>query len=384
MKILHVLPVHFPASVHYGTVAAVHGLTRALAGRGHEVEIVATNRTGKVSGEPLLWRDGVKIRCFESTKPQCIYYAPDMTATLQDLIEASRVVHIHRMHQWPGWMAARIAHKRGTPYIVSPHGTFSKDIRDRYFINKIWSTLLDRRSLERASAIHATSNLEQAEIENFDFATPDVITIPNGVDPLVPVLSGNGVSQDIRDACAREPLVVYLGRLNPVRELERLVRAFSTTQSGYLVISGPDGEGAGSELSALASMLRISHRVLILPRIISPAEKGLLFAAARVFVTPTYAEASGYTAMEAMRCGVPVIATPQLVVAEIVRRSGGGLVISGEPDALGYALSRFLNHPLLARSMGAAAQRYVVEHHSWDKIAERMEALYSNIMTKSL
>jgi glycosyltransferase involved in cell wall biosynthesis len=129
----------------------------------------------------------------------------------------------------------------------------------------------------------------------------------------------------------------------------------------------------------LAEALRIADRVRILPRTVVGSEKEHLFAAARAFVLTSYSENFGNTVLEAMLRRVPVVVTPEVGAAEIVRESGGGLVVAGDPMTLGAAICRLTSDIGLARSMGEAGQRHAMAHYSWKSIAVQMEDLYETV-----
>ena len=143
---------------------------------------------------------------------------------------------------------------------------------------------------------------------------------------------------------------------------------------------GTDDEGLAPRLVKLAGSLRIAERVHILPRTIIGSERERLFAAARVFVLTSYSENFGNTVLEAMRRRVPVVVTPEVGAAEIVRQSAGGIVAQGDAEALGAAIGRLLDDPNLARSMGEAGQRYAMTHYTWAGISTRMEELYERLL----
>jgi glycosyltransferase involved in cell wall biosynthesis len=109
----------------------------------------------------------------------------------------------------------------------------------------------------------------------------------------------------------------------------------------------------------------------------------LLFAEARVFVLTSYSENFGNTVLEAMRRRVPVVVTPEVGAADIVRESGGGTVVAGDPEPLGAAIRRLTTDLDLARSMGEAGRRYATAHYSWHHIAAQMEALYESLSSNT-
>ncbi|MGE5140658.1 MAG: glycosyltransferase, partial [Rudaea sp.] len=74
-----------------------------------------------------------------------------------------------------------------------------------------------------------------------------------------------------------------------------------------------------------------------------------------------------------------VVVTPEVGAAEIVRTSGAGLVVAGDPEPLGSALRLFIADLNLARSMGEAGRRHALAHFSWDHVASQMEDLYNGL-----
>jgi glycosyltransferase involved in cell wall biosynthesis len=146
-----------------------------------------------------------------------------------------------------------------------------------------------------------------------------------------------------------------------------------------LAVVGTDDENFAPQLVKLAADLQISDRVHILPRTVIGSEKERLFAAARLFVLPSYSENFGNTVLEAMRRGVPVVVTPEVGAAEIVRTSGAGLVVAGDLEPLSSAIRLLTNDPVLARSMGEAGQRHAAAHFTWGHVAAQMEDLYNCI-----
>jgi glycosyltransferase involved in cell wall biosynthesis len=82
-----------------------------------------------------------------------------------------------------------------------------------------------------------------------------------------------------------------------------------------------------------------------------------------------------------MRRRVPVTVTPEVGAVDIVRESGGGIVVAGDPKPLGAAICRVTTDLGLARSTGEAGRRHATAHYSWQHIAAQMEALYESLMS---
>jgi len=383
MRILHVIPSYLPAVRYGGPIFAIHSLCKAMAARGHEVQVFTTNIDGPGNspvpiGFPVNM-DGVKIQYFFCPSLRRLYWAPALGRALKNEIGYFDALHLHSVFLWPTWAAARAARKAGVPYVLSPRGMLVRDLigRRSWLAKSAWMKMIEISNVQQAAAVHLTSRLEAAELQRFGWRLPRVAVIPNGVDEPVPC--DGEIPADVKTIAAEQPLVLFLGRISWKKGLDRLLRAFASTRAAKLAIVGTDDEGLCPRLAKLAAGLRISDRIRILPRTIIGSEKEHLFAAARVFVLTSYSENFGNTVLEAMRRRVPVVVTPEVGAADIVRESGGGLVVPGDPIPLGAAICRLTSDVDLARSMGEAGQRHAIAHYSWTSIAVRMEALYGSL-----
>jgi len=385
MRILHVIPTYLPAVRYGGPIFAVHGLCRALVSRGHTVRVFTTNANGaKTSAVPVgvaVTLDDVQVKYFSSDFLKRISWSPSLARAMRHEVGGFDLVHIHSVFLWPTWAAARLARQARVPYLISPRGMLVKQLIERRnrFAKTAWINLIEKSNLERAAAIHVTSELEGAELRRFKWQLPQVAMIPNGVEELE-IAVGAEPSGDIKEIASHQPLVLFLGRISWKKGLDRLLNAFALTNLGKLAIVGTDDEGLTRELQQLANKLQIGHRVRFLPRTVLGCDKEHLFAAARLFVLPSYSENFGNTVLEAMQRQVPVIVTPEVGAASVVQEACGGMVVQGDPEPLSEAINRLIQDQGLARSMGQAGQQYVLDHYAWSHIAAQMEALYENLI----
>ncbi|MBI1203294.1 MAG: glycosyltransferase [Rhodopseudomonas sp.] len=386
MKIVQVTPVYRPALRYGGPVVAVHDLCRALAARGHDVTVMTTDVDGTGHSDvPLdrpLHQDGVTIRYFPSPLLRRIFWSPALGRALDGAMRDADLVHLHMIFQWPVWAGARAARAAGLPYVVSPRGMLVADmVRRRNRLAKtLWLALIERSTVERAAALQVASELEAAELAGFGWRLPPIAVVANGVDDPDPAIAGRPLAPDIAAAIAARPVVLYLGRLSWKKGLDRLLRAFALTPSGTLVIAGTDDEGLSTRLAALAEQLNIAARVRIVPRTVDGADKEALFAAAQLFVLPSYSENFGNTVLEAMRRGVAVVTTPQVGAAAIVEAAQAGLIVDGESPSFAAAMQQLIDDPARAAIMGAAGRRHVVAHYGWPAMAARIEQLYLSLI----
>ena len=143
-------------------------------------------------------------------------------------------------------------------------------------------------------------------------------------------------------------------------------------------MAGDDGGHAGF-LASEAARLGVDDRVTIIARHVSGADKEALFAAARLFAMTSLSENFGIAAFEAMRRGLPVLATPDVGMSEIVRDTQAGLVVDPTPVAISAGLRTMFADPELCRRRGEAGQKHVIDYYGWPAVARRMADLYRSI-----
>jgi glycosyltransferase involved in cell wall biosynthesis len=205
-----------------------------------------------------------------------------------------------------------------------------------------------------------------------------VVIIAIGVDP-VDCVPAREPPPDLRALAGRRPLILFLGRLSWKKGLDHLLHAFARTEVGTLAIVGTDDENLAPQLSQLAIELNIAHRMCLVPRTVTGPDKEFVFSSADVFVLPSHSENFGNAVLEAMQRALPVIVTESVGASEVVRDSGGGIVVAGDVAQIGAAIQRMVRNPELYQLLGKRGQRFVNDHYGWADIAVRMETLYESL-----
>jgi len=383
LRLLHVVPTYLPAVRYGGPIRSVHALCRELAAAGHDVQVFTTSVDGPSDSDvPLMVPvdvEGVKVTYFPSRVLRRLYWSPPMGRALAASTAAFDAVHLHSVFLWPILAGARAARASGVPYVISPRGMLVPELirRKSRWIKEAWIRLVDRPNLEGAAAVHATSAIEARHIESFGWRLPPIAMIPHGVDD-PPAPSQAALSPDIVAAISGGPMVLSFGRLSWEKGLDRVIAALVAAPSVRAVMAGDDGGHAGF-LASEAARLGVADRVTIIARHVSGADKEALFAAARFFAMTSLSENFGIAAFEAMRRGVPVLATPDVGMSEIVRDTQAGLVVDPTPAAIAEGLRTMFGDPDLCRQMGEAGRKHVIDHYGWPAVARQMADLYRTI-----
>jgi glycosyltransferase involved in cell wall biosynthesis len=382
MKLLHVSASYLPATRYGGTIVSVHGLCQALARRGHDVHVYTTSVDGAGNspvphGVPVDV-EGVKVWYFESPQARRLYYAPAMASALRAHIGDFAVVHTHSIYLWPLWTAARRAYRAGVPYVVSPRGMLEKALIEQKSL--LWKAALigffERRTLERAAAIHVTSRREADQARRFGFDFPPMCEIPNGADC---ELTGAGeTSERVRAILSGGPYALYLGRINWKKGLDRLIRALALVPAMRVVLAGNDEEDYRQTLEPIAAANGVSDRVLFAGHV-GGADKAALLKHGDFLVLPSYSENFGNVVLEAMMAGRPVLVTAEVGIADVVRDSGAGVVVDGDPASLGGAMATLAADAAMRAALGARGRELATTRYTWDAVAERMERLYARV-----
>jgi glycosyltransferase involved in cell wall biosynthesis len=388
LRLLHVVPTYLPALRYGGPIRSVHALCRELAARGHEVHVYTTNVDGSGNSDVPLGRpvdlDGVQVTYFPSRLLRRLYWSPPMAQALATQTASFDLVHVHAIYLWPTLAGARAARRHRLPYVLSPRGMLVPELirRRSRWVKKAWIALIERHNLEAASAIHTTSTVEAEHLRSFGWSLPPVAIIPHGVDDPEPTAEV-ALSPDVAAVVAKGPAVLALGRISWEKGLDRLIAALPQASEARVVIAGGDADGQAAHLAGEARRLGVSDRVTILPRFIDGADKEALFASASVFAMTSLSENFGLAAFEAMRRGVPVLATPDVGMAEIVREIGAGVVVDPSPAGIARGLGTLLADPASSRAMGEVGQEHVVAHYSWQAVARLMEDLYRTVLASN-
>jgi glycosyltransferase involved in cell wall biosynthesis len=385
LRFLHVVPTYLPAVRYGGPIRSVHALCRALAADGHDVHVFTTSVDGSADSDVPLQRpvdlEGVKVTYFPSERLRRLYWSPPMRRALAAAVGSFDLVHLHAVFLWPIWAAARAARAGGVPYVVSPRGMLVPELirRKSRWIKSAWITLVERGNLEGAAAIHTTSSVEASHLAGFGWRLPPIVTIPHGVDDPPPPAT-TAPLPDIAAAIAKRPLVLAFGRISWEKGLDRLIAALPLVPAARLVIAGDDADNHAAVLAEQVRTLGVGDRVTIVARHVEGADKEALFAAARVFAMTSLSENFGLAAFEAMRRGLPVLATPDVGMSEIVREIGAGRVIDPAPATIAAALDAMLSDAAGSSAMGAAGRAHVVAHYGWPSVARRMVGLYTSVL----
>jgi sugar transferase (PEP-CTERM/EpsH1 system associated) len=280
------------------------------------------------------------------------------------------ILHSSLFHaNLPGRITGRCT---GVPIIISSERTMAMESEWRYRLNRWTISMVDR-------VVAVSKEVGEFCVSNIRLPAQKVVVIHNGVEiPTLPLDAREqarlelGLSQDALVCGA-------VSRLDPVKGIKDLLLAFSqvgTAFAAYLVIIGE-----GSERQHLE---QVAQEIGVMDRVIWAGYRAnvpSLLTAFDIFVQPSLHEGLPNTVLEAMAAGIPVVATrvggtPELVV----NGKTGMLVPKSDPDSLADVITLLLESPEARESMGRAGRQRVQQHFSVEKMVQKTEQLYEELL----
>ena len=384
MRIVHVTPYFAPAFRYGGPPQSVLGLCHGLASCGVDVEVITTAANGDTPLPPSPPAgdvyEGIPVHYAAPAFPRR-FFGGALAAPLRRALPHADVCHIHGVWNVPEWQAAASASTLGIPYMISPRGMLQPAALSRHpWRKRAMYRLVERRNLLRAARLHATGPQETAVLGRI-VDPRRVVEIPNGVTLAVP----GGARTDIRARLgipADDPIVLFLGRLHPIKRIDLLAAAVATLRVGYpaahLVLAGPD---EGGHLAALRAQLAPLGAFVHAPGAIDERTKHDLFAETSVLALCSDSESFGMSVVEAMGAGVPVVVARTCGWTEI-GRDGCGWLVDQSAGAIADALEQAIADPARAAAMGRRGALIARDRYSWRAVAERMIACYEDILAR--
>jgi len=216
--------------------------------------------------------------------------------------------------------------------------------------------------------------------------------VPRQRMALVPSGVNTGRFRPTGPVAPREPgraRILTVARLVERKGIEDLIRAMPRLARAELVVVGgpPDGDIEADRyacrLREVADQCRVADRVRLVGAV-SPDEMPSWYRSADVLAATPWYEPFGLTVLEAMACGVPVVATAVGGLADtVVDGVTGDLVAPRDPAGLARTLRHLLTDDTRRFGYGAAAADRAVHSYAWPRIAGRIAAVYGAITTRT-
>jgi glycosyltransferase involved in cell wall biosynthesis len=318
---------------------------RLYADRALPQELTAPNAEPRVMPFPRVWTHA-RLSAEMLMRPPEVLFVP---AHVVPLIHPRTVVTLHDL---------------GYLHFPQAHPTLA-----RLYLN-----LSTRWGAHVAAHVIADSQATKDDlVRHYAVPTAEITVAYPGRDESLHRVDDRTVVESVRNRCGiTGDYLLYIGTLQPRKNLAHLVQAFSNLQSRIsnlqLVLAGGKG-WLYDNIFAEVKRLGLEGRVLF-PGRVADEDKAALMSGATALVHPSLYEGFGFTVVEAMQCGTPVICSNTSSLPEVAG-DAALLVDPLDVDVLAQAMGRLLNDADLRRALAergyAQAQKF-----SWQDCASRV------------
>lgn len=373
----------FPTFGGSGMVATEIGL--AMAERGHRVHFISRDLPVRLhrSSAQVLFHEVT-----ESDYPVLQHSSTYPIALASKMVEVASyerldILHVHYAvpHATSAWMACQVLGERAPRIVTTLHGT------DSTLVGIAPSYLpITRHSILQSDAVTAPSAyLRRLTWEGFGIPQSFPIeVIPNFVDTQRYAPTGDrqalralfpGLGQD-------EVVLAHVSNFRPVKRIGDVVGVFAAVARQrpcrlLMVGDGPERSAAERRLRELG----LDGRAAFLGKQEHFVE---LLAASHVFLLPSEQESFGLAALEALSCGVPVVASDVGGVPELVRHGETGFLAPvGDVAAMAAHVLSLTATPARWQAFSTRAREHVLQHFQQGPAIDRYEALYRRLATST-
>ena len=280
------------------------------------------------------------------------------------------LVHIHGAWGFgllSGLTASRL---RDTPVVVTPHESFTAfDIDGSRSELRRWQKLLLKRLYLRWTSLFILTSQLEVDDSLSSTETQRVRVIYPVVD------SGRTIRISERRRSASELKVGFLGRIHPKKNLDVLIAAIAELPEHICLVvagDGPDADARREQVQTRGLERRVDWRGFV-----SPDRRPDLFDDLDLLVMPSSFESFGMSAAEAMLHGTPVVVSERTGIAEIIRRRGGGVIVSPEVQSVADAIRQLDSERDTLEGIGREGEEAVRSELSFSTIGVNLVDAYT-------
>lgn len=312
-------------------------------------------------------------------------YLPDFARHIEEFRQQEALHYdIIHSHYWLSGLAAlKLARLWNVPHVIMFHTLAClKQLANPKEPEPALRMAWEQKLLQQADHIIAATADERAQMIRCGAVPEKVKVIPCGVDLQLFAPRNKRLARQCLGLPLEQPIVLFAGRLDPFKGPDLLLQAASKMKlAAQVVIVGGNITGEDKDLQKLrilAQELHIDKRVHF-PGAQPQRELSWFYSAADVIAVPSYHETFGLTAVEALACRTPVVATQAGGLITVVQHGETGFLVPRTPEAFAEHIDTLLCNAPLRHSMSEKS-RDSIQRYSWQEVANRVHQLYAQLV----
>ena len=376
MKVLHVAPSIERS--YGGPTKSLAAYLSASVKAGIEAHVAAP-RSVPADVNYMEHAGASSVFAFDASGRGGMARSPALVKWLKEFAGKYDVIHVHGLFNFVSSLSSKAAIASETALVIRPFGTLSRYTftHRRGALKRVWFTVLEKPNVVGASGIHFTTVTERDEAawHGLPIAEKAHVVPP----PYVHTAPFKRASSLARDT------VLFVGRLNPIKNLEALIDAWPsvlrTNPLMRLVIAGAGESSYEKSLHQRAHTNGVNGSVSF-AGFLSSRERDEALSKAALFVLPSFHENFGMAALEAIAAGVPVVFSPHVQLGDFVTENNLGIVADATAVPLAAAISASLADQELRDRVALSGKRIVSECYSAETIGTQLRTMYLAVLDR--
>jgi D-inositol-3-phosphate glycosyltransferase len=321
------------------------------------------------------------------SRDEIFQYMPEFLASFRAFQTKEGVIYplVHSNYWMSAWIGLKLKASQGAQLIHTYHSLGAVKYQSVLTQPEIVSTRLsvEKSALEQSDCVVATSPQEMQHLRSLVSQKGNVEIIPCGTDTSNFKRISRSQARAKLEIPLREQVILYVGRFDPRKGIETLVRAVAKLRSEdsqaplrlVLVGGSEPGQSDGLGIDDCTFFAgRVGHDQL-----------PLFYTAADVCVIPSHYEPFGLVAIEAMACGTPVVASDVGGLKfTVIPEETGLLVPPQDENGFAAAIDRLLSDSVWTQKVRRKAAIRVQENFSWEGVAIQLSDLYRRSLAQSI
>lgn len=357
-----------------GLQTHVYHLARALSSFSVQTHIITLSSINDDFKEDNL---NIHLLKRSSRFPRLFTIMNDSKSVLNKIKEINPdIVHVQGTHYPFNYISRRIPEKY--PVIITVHGIIANEYKYNAglnFFGGFISYLLEKYAFRKAKNIIVCSEVMKEQVHKLTDA--QVYVVPNGVNC-------KGIGNINTNIKIKHPSIIYIGLLEKIKGVDVLIKATAIIKEKlpyiHVYIAG---EGSQEDsLKQLVADLRLNDIIDFLGYL-HDKDKYSYLKSADLCIVPSRYESFGIIILEAMACGIPIIASGVGNIPYLLKTQKNGLVVHpDDPKTLACEIIKLIKNKELQSKMKLNSLN-IIKGFDWELIAKQTIAVYKEIMNGS-
>ena len=357
-----------------GSVERICSLSKHLTLRGHSCTLLTTKKGFHKNRASNLAASNIVALPYLSER---FIFPFQLITWLNKNLNKYDVIHLSM--NWSAITAITFIYLKlsNKAYFFSAMGWLKIEGRSR-LLKHIYRAIITIPLIKSAKKCIAVSEREVEDYISHGVNPSNIELIPNGIEVKPFLDNDNGVFFRKKYNIDARPLILFIGRIDPIKGPDLLLRAFAKVSKDFtdyqLIIAGNE-IGFLKTLKLEAKQLNLNSKVTFLGPIIGK-DKISAYHSAKLFVIPSRFDSMTIVALEAAASGAPILITSESDFKELAKTSSG-IEVSANEHEIEQGIRHALSNKVDLKKLGNNARNLAIRNYDWDIIANKFINLFS-------